>query len=74
MGAIEATVTAIAKHVGAACQLVVVCGRNKKLVQRLEARRVCMRNCPCASGMQNNALLVVGLCLHQVDMLFKFAH
>ena len=38
MGAIAATVDAIARHVGSACQLVVVCGRNKKLVQTLQAR------------------------------------
>ena len=38
MGTIEVTVNAIAKHVGANCQLVVVCGRNKKLMALLEAR------------------------------------
>ena len=38
MGAIAATVDAIARHLGSACQLVVVCGRNKKLVQSLQSR------------------------------------
>lgn len=38
MGAIEATVAAIKDRVGAGCQLVVVCGRNKKLMARLEAK------------------------------------
>ena len=38
MGAIEKTVSAIVEKVGPICQLVVVCGRNKKLVQKLQAR------------------------------------
>ena len=39
MGPVERTVTALAQQVGAACQVVVVCGRNKRLVQRLQARQ-----------------------------------
>ena len=39
MGPVERTVTALAQQVGAACQVVVICGRNKRLVQRLEARQ-----------------------------------
>lgn len=38
MGAIEATVSAIVDKVGPVCQLVVICGRNKKLVEKLKAR------------------------------------
>ena len=38
MGAIEKTVKAVAEKVGAKCQLVVVCGRNKKLVNTLSNR------------------------------------
>ena len=39
MGPVERTVTALAQQVGAACQVVVICGRNKRLVRRLEARQ-----------------------------------
>ena len=39
MGPVERTVTALAHQVGAACQVVVICGRNKRLVQRLQARQ-----------------------------------
>ena len=38
MGAIEKTVDAVARKVGNACQLVVVCGKNKRLMARLKAR------------------------------------
>ena len=41
MGKIEQTVDAIVEKVGTVCQLVVVCGRNKKLVQKLKARQAC---------------------------------
>ncbi len=39
MGAIEATLDAIATACGGACQVVAICGRNKRLVRRLEDRR-----------------------------------
>jgi hypothetical protein len=35
MGPVEATVDALASKVGSQIQLVVVCGNNKKLVDRL---------------------------------------
>lgn len=35
MGPVEATVEALAATVGAQCQVVVVCGRNARLVERL---------------------------------------
>lgn len=38
MGKLEQIVDAIATEVGSACQVVVICGRNKKLVKRLEER------------------------------------
>jgi hypothetical protein len=38
MGAIEATCEALAEDMGASCQVVAVCGRNKKLIDRLQAR------------------------------------
>lgn len=38
MGAIETTCQALAEDMGARCQVVAVCGRNKKLIQRLQAR------------------------------------
>ena len=38
MGAIEKTVEAVVEKVGAMCQLVVICGRNKKLADRLKSR------------------------------------
>ena len=40
MGAIEKTVDAVAAKVGGACQLVVICGRNKRLIARLRAKCV----------------------------------
>ena len=39
MGAIEATLDAIATACGGACQVVAICGRNKKLAWRLQNRR-----------------------------------
>lgn len=41
MGAIEATLDAIATACGGACQVVAICGRNKKLARRLQNRRAC---------------------------------
>ncbi len=38
MGPLEKTVNAVAKQIGAQAQLVVVCGRNAALVQRLRAK------------------------------------
>lgn len=38
MGPLEQTVNAVAKQIGAQAQLVVVCGRNAALVQRLRAK------------------------------------
>ncbi len=38
MGAIEKTVNAIVEKVGPQCQLVVICGRNKKLVETLQSK------------------------------------
>ena len=38
MGAIEATLEAIATACGGACQVVAICGRNKKLARRLQSR------------------------------------
>ncbi|KAK9840829.1 hypothetical protein WJX81_007551 [Elliptochloris bilobata] len=38
MGAIEATLEAIATACGGACQVVAICGRNKKLARRLQNR------------------------------------
>ncbi|CAG9464454.1 unnamed protein product [Pedinophyceae sp. YPF-701] len=37
MGPVEKTVRALAKHVGAKCQVVVICGRNQALVDKLSA-------------------------------------
>ena len=39
MGAIEATLDAIATACGGACQVVAICGRNRKLARRLQNRR-----------------------------------
>jgi 1,2-diacylglycerol 3-beta-galactosyltransferase len=39
MGPLEKTVNAVAKQIGAQAQLIVVCGRNAALVQRLRARK-----------------------------------
>ena len=39
MGAIEATLDAIATACRGACQVVAICGRNKKLARRLQNRR-----------------------------------
>jgi 1,2-diacylglycerol 3-beta-galactosyltransferase len=39
MGPVEATVDALAASLGAACQVVVVCGRNAKLVAKLSAKQ-----------------------------------
>lgn len=38
MGPVEKTVDSVAKEIGADCQLVVVCGRNQRLVDRLSAK------------------------------------
>ena len=40
MGPVEATVAGLAAHVGARCQLVVICGRNARLAERLARRCV----------------------------------
>ena len=47
MGAIEKTVDAVAQRVGPACQLIVICGSNKKLMARLKAK--CASRC-CRSS------------------------
>lgn len=39
MGAIEKTVQALVDQVGSACQVVAICGRNKGLIKRLEAKQ-----------------------------------
>ena len=39
MGAIEKTIQALADQVGPACQVVAICGRNKGLIKRLEAKQ-----------------------------------
>ena len=39
MGAIEKTIQALADQVGSACQVVAICGRNKGLIKRLEAKQ-----------------------------------
>ncbi len=39
MGAIEKIVQALANQVGPACQVVAICGRNKGLIKRLEAKQ-----------------------------------
>ncbi len=38
MGPVEKTVDAIAAEVGNKCQLIVIAGRNKKLVKRLQRK------------------------------------
>lgn len=38
MGAIEKIVQALVEQVGPACQVVAICGRNKGLIKRLEAK------------------------------------
>ena len=38
MGRIEDTTAAISKAVGPDCQVVAICGRNRKLVARMQAR------------------------------------
>ncbi len=45
MGAIEKIVQALAEQVGPACQVVAICGRNRGLIKRLEAK-------PYPAGMQ----------------------
>jgi len=40
MGPVEKTVDALASVIGADCQVVVVCGRNAKLVEKLKAKCV----------------------------------
>ncbi|DBB01119.1 hypothetical protein WJX77_006919 [Trebouxia sp. C0004] len=45
MGAIEKIVQALIEQVGPACQVVAICGRNKGLIKRLEAK-------PYPAGMQ----------------------
>lgn len=45
MGAIEKTVNSIVREVGPACQLVVICGRNKKLVEKLKSRSAKLSSC-----------------------------
>lgn len=46
MGAIEAQVNALARQIGAGAQLVVVCGRNQKLVNKYVhwIANICFRN------------------------------
>lgn len=39
MGAIEKTIQALVDQVGSACQVVAICGRNKGLIKRLEAKQ-----------------------------------
>ena len=39
MGAIEKNIQALADQVGPACQVVAICGRNKALIKRLEAKQ-----------------------------------
>lgn len=38
MGPVEKTVSALAENVGGACQVVVICGRNRQLVERLSSK------------------------------------
>lgn len=38
MGPVEATVDGVAAQMGADCQLVVICGRNAKLVDKLRSK------------------------------------
>jgi 1,2-diacylglycerol 3-beta-galactosyltransferase len=38
MGPVEKTVDGLVSALGAECQLVVICGRNAKLVQRLTSK------------------------------------
>jgi 1,2-diacylglycerol 3-beta-galactosyltransferase len=38
MGPVEKTVDALAANLGAECQLVVVCGRNERLVTKLQKK------------------------------------
>jgi len=49
MGAIEATLDAIAAACGGACQVVAICGRNKKLARRLQGRWAAAPARPLAS-------------------------
>ncbi len=35
MGPVEKTVDGLASNIGADCQVIVICGRNKKLVEKL---------------------------------------
>lgn len=39
MGPVEATVDGVAEHIGSGCQLVVICGRNAKLVEKLSSKQ-----------------------------------
>ncbi|KAL4447742.1 hypothetical protein ABPG75_004961 [Micractinium tetrahymenae] len=39
MGPVEATVDGVAKYIGGDCQLVVICGRNAKLVEKLSSKQ-----------------------------------
>ena len=51
MGAIEKAVDAVAAKVGAACQLVVICGRNKRLIARLRAKCVLSSRSFCTARL-----------------------
>jgi hypothetical protein len=54
MGAIEQTLEALAEDMGASCQVVAVCGRNKKLVEKLQAR--CALPHMTTTAFNNNAV------------------
>ena len=48
MGPVEQTVASLAAAIGAGCQVVVICGRNAKLVAKLESR--CGRGAGAGGG------------------------
>ena len=52
MGAIEKNIQALAEQVGPACQVVAICGRNKGLIKRLEAKQY-----PAGMQVGHNSLL-----------------
>eukprot|EP01024_Parvocaulis_polyphysoides_P047388 TRINITY_DN44928_c0_g1_i4.p2 TRINITY_DN44928_c0_g1~~TRINITY_DN44928_c0_g1_i4.p2 ORF type:complete len:389 (+),score=76.00 TRINITY_DN44928_c0_g1_i4:1-1167(+) len=60
MGKIEATVDAIAAKVGASCQVVVICGRNKSLVQKLQSKNYPMHL--VVTGFVDNMHEYMGAC------------
>mmetsp|Transcript_14653 Transcript_14653/g.25772 ORF Transcript_14653/g.25772 Transcript_14653/m.25772 type:complete len:533 (+) Transcript_14653:29-1627(+) len=65
MGRLQATVEEIQSQIGSACQVVVICGRNRKLQEEISSQF-----CPSASKPNNNTMHVLPLGF--VDNLHEF--